>query len=162
VRLIFILALLYPLMGQTLDLSPIHGRKIDTWNVSGCAAKAIPISQVYHAATLHGLSWVLPAQYTTIMTKKSLYGRIVTWTTFASVGASVLLTSKVVTANVQVQEGVETASAFLTAALPLAQQRVPVVDPNAGKDILMGVTGCGTGLFYAIPSNVGPFSVTLN
>jgi len=77
---------------------------------------------------------------------------------FASAGGAELTGFDVVEARPQVVAGLAVGGTLLVVLVPMAQKEVPVVDQSFGRDLLVGVDGCGTTYFYAFPSKVVQFS----
>jgi len=163
-RFLPLLALCWPLVAQmgSLDFAPQGGgKKAVVWAVSGCLTKSVPVATIYHLATVHGIAWLTPKAAGDILATKTFWGRAYRWTAFASAGASGLIALNVIKTNPQILAAVTAGSALLNLFVPLAQKQVPAVDPAAGQSLNVGPDGCGTALFYALPSAVGPFAETL-
>lgn len=157
-RLAAVLLATHILAAQTLTFSPQARGKVDTWAVTGCAAKAVPVAQIYQIATAHQIEWLVPAVAGDRMAKRTVWGRVVRIGTFAAAGASALLTLSVVKASTAVVAGVTTGGGFLGSLLPLASAQVPKPDPAAGSDLAIATSGCGAMSFYSLPSKVAGFT----
>lgn len=157
-RLLILLALAGLACGQDLTFSPQGGKKVATWAVTGCAAKAVPIATIYHIATEHHINWLVPAKAADMITKHSTWGRVVRIGTFAAAGATGLLSLNVVAASVAIKAAVTSGSGFLGSLLPLASQQIPQPDSAAGADLAINSSGCGAMTFYALPSAISGFT----
>ena len=146
--------------GQVLSYSPQQKitKKVQVWAVTGCTPKPIPAAQIQSLAGQHGLTWLTPSSASTLLAQRSIWAQISRYAGFAVAGASALTSWKVVQASSAWTEGLTGGAGFLNVLLPLAQKQVPVIDPSIGGNLLPDIGGCGTAMFYAVPSTSGPFS----
>jgi hypothetical protein len=135
--------------------------RVAVWSARACPPKAVSITVIYAIASYRGIPWMEPKTAQRLIEKKSIWGRIVRWTGFASAGGGALMTFDVIKASPQIQTAFVIGGALITVLLPLAQREVPQVDPTVGGPLMLSTDGCGETSFYAFPSSVTGFNEVL-
>lgn len=158
VRLVLFALLGTAASAQMLTFSPQGGGKVVVWTVSGCTSRAVPISQIYIMASLHGIPWMTSKTAGEIFAKKSGWSRAVRVAGFLSAGGAVVAGSDWVKAKPQLTTALAIGGTVLVVLVPLAQREIPKIDPDIGQPLMLSVDGCGTTSFYAFPSNIAGFS----
>jgi hypothetical protein len=117
---------------QTLTFSPqpskVSGATV--WAVSACAAPGtvVPIGRVYQSMVIRGITPLFNSAAIAALQAKqtgSLQSKLYRWSGYAVGGLAVLMTTKVITSNVQYQQAAQLGMTFFNILIPIVQKDIP-------------------------------------
>jgi hypothetical protein len=119
------------------------------------------MAQIRAVAASKGIQWWTASSASQALSKRTVWGIALMIASGGAMAGSAATNLEWVAANQNWKVGFTAAAGGLAILVPIIKGHAPILDPDTDRDLSVDTAGCGTTVFYAAPSAVGPFVVEL-
>ena len=147
-----------PPTALTFSPQPAY-RKVAVWSVSGCPGKAVSMAQIRAVAASRGIQWWTASSASQALSKRTAWGIALMIASGGAMAGSAATNLNLVASSQGWRAGFTAAAGGLAILVPIIKGQAPALEPDTDRDLSVDTAGCGTTVFYAAPSAIGPFVV---